>query len=88
MLLDEQFVEVQALYDKGGSYLREFDKDNEDDQILATEILEGLLLDRESRSTLESKWARRWSTLSEGQVKWQRALYQWCVLRLSKQARI
>ncbi|KLO18444.1 hypothetical protein SCHPADRAFT_886157 [Schizopora paradoxa] len=76
VLSTDQLSEIEACYANGEHYLREFNKDDSIDQALGREILEGLHLDAERRSSLESKWTKRWSTKSDGKDLWRRILFQ------------
>ncbi len=66
-MLDEgQSQQIQAIYDDGTEFLQEFKKDDSYDQLRAKDILEGFYLDGGRRDALESRWTKRWSTLSSG----------------------
>ena len=75
---DSQRSALAAIYNEGNQYIRKFDPDKEDDQLIAASILATNRMDTDARECLENKWSIRWSQRSgSGKTETWRVLYQW-----------
>ena len=86
ILNEKQVHQIKSIYQDKKEYLAEYNTNSQHQQE-ALQVLKDLLLDRQSRESLDSRWTRRWSTTSKGKDKWQRILYQWYVRSNSRRRR-